>query len=146
MLDDCLDGGKTGTARKQDDRLLAVFAQEERAVWPLKPEDLALLHGRFPGAEDVIREQPARQVPDMQLKLAGEMRRIGHRVTATLAVLEDDLDVLPGVEVERLCRRQLQGEQRDVRRRPPHLGHARGQFADLDIAGEPDLPGFDNEI
>src|SRR5262245_47327707 len=84
VLDDRLDRPEPSAARKKDDRLLALLAQEERPERPLEAQDLALLQR----AEDAVREQPARRVPDVQLDVRDALRRRRRRdrVAPALAV------------------------------------------------------------
>ena len=63
VLDDALDRREAGAAGDEDDRLVAVFAQEERAERTFEAQDVALLHL----AEHVVGERAVGHVAHVQL-------------------------------------------------------------------------------
>src|SRR6185369_853838 len=133
VLDDRLDRRESGSRGEQDDRLLAVLAQEEAAERPFDAQDLLLLHR----AEDVVGELAAGQVADVQLELRlvdDGMRRVGHRVAAPGTVAQDELDVLAGAVLEQVVGGQLQANDRDVGRGPVDRDDAAGQLPDRELA------------
>jgi hypothetical protein len=110
MLDQRLDRRKAGAAGDQDHGLGRFLAQEETAVGALQTQDVLFLHG----TEYVSGEFAAGNQPHMQLQKAVVMRRVGDGKGAPLAVLEHELDVLAGKELQALVGRQLQAEDDDI--------------------------------
>ena len=129
VLDDRLDRREAGARGDEDDRLVRVLAQEEGAERPLEAQDVALLHL----AEHVVGELPAGDVAHVQLDQLVVVRRIGHREAAPRAVLEQELDVLAGEELQALVGRQLQVQHHHVVGEPLQLLHAAGQRLHLDV-------------
>ena len=142
VLDDCLDRGESGAAGEQHHGLVAVLAQEEGAVRPLEAQDVARLH-LF---EHLVGEQSARQVAHVDLQQAVVMRRSGHGIAAPLAVLEQELDILPGQVVQALVCRELEGNHRHVRCGLFDGLHAAGQNLDLLVLDRADLAAFDDDV
>ena len=122
------DRRKTGAPRQQDHRLVG-FAQMEAAVRAIEAQDVAYLHG----AEYLIGEQAARQVAHMQLQRCRIMRRVGDGEATALAVLEQNVDVLPGMELEHFSRGQTQGDDCDIAGRLFQCFDTTGQGLDRDI-------------
>ena len=109
-----LDRREAGAAGEQDDRPRIVLAQEERAHRPFDAQDVALLDGLRPDAEQVVREDAAGHVADVELQLLVGMRRRGDRVLAARAVAQDEVEVLAREVLQPLGRRQLQRDDRHV--------------------------------
>jgi hypothetical protein len=93
VLDHALHRREAGRAGDEDDRLVGILAQEERAERALEAHDVADLHV----GEHVGGEPAARDVADLQLDAVGLVRRRGEGEAAMVAVGQDDVDVLPGV-------------------------------------------------
>lgn len=98
VFDHGFDWGKAGAAGQQDDWFFRIFAQEKAAVWAVEAQDVALLHG----AEHLISKESAGNVADMQFNQCIVMRGIGQRETTLLAILEQDVNVLAGEELQAL--------------------------------------------
>jgi hypothetical protein len=90
--------------------------------------------------------KPARYVADMQLQQRVVMRRVGQRETALLAVLEQNIDVLPGEELQALVGRQSQMHVDHIRCQTLHFLDARRQGFDRNIGRSADLLAFQLEI
>ena len=115
-----LDRRKPGARCQQHERLVAVVAQEEAAIRPLQPQDVARLHA----AKHGVGEFSARHMPDMQLQRRRArhlgLRRIGYRVAAPRAVAQHDFDILAGAVSKIVIGRQLQLQQHHVVRHFVH--------------------------
>ena len=142
VLDDRLDRREAGAAGDEDDRLVGVLAQVERAERAFEAQDLAPLVRR----EQRIGEEPARRVPDVQLEQLVGVRRRREREAAPVAVLQQEVDVLAGEVLQPLVRRQLELDDRDVGRRLVDRLDAARQPLDLDVARAADLAHLDDEI
>ncbi len=142
LFDDRLDRCKAGTGGNQHHRLGRFIAQEEGAVWSFEAQDVALLHR----IEYMIGEQAAGCVTDMQRDLFVEMRRVGHAVTAALAVLEQEFDVLTGTILQTFAGWQLQRQQHDVVGQALEFCDAGWQFLDREIADAGHFAHFDVQI
>src|SRR6185503_2816648 len=99
VLDERLDRREARAARDEDERLVAVFAQVERAQRPLEADDRALLHL----LEDEAREGATGGFADVQLQELVVVRRVREREAAPLAVLHEDVEVLAGEELQALA-------------------------------------------
>ena len=137
-----LDRRETGAAGDEDDRLVRFLAQEERAERPFEAQDLAALVL----VEELVREMPAGHVPDVQLEQRVVVRRRGERKAAAAAVLQQEVDVLAGEILQALVRRQLDLDDRDVRRRLVDRLDAARKLPDLDVAGAANLLHLEHEI
>ena len=93
-----------------------------------------------------IGEQAAGDVADVQLQEFVVVRRIGERKAAPLAVLEQDVDVLPGKELQALVGRQLQMQYHHVMGDFFHFLHAAGHGFDRDITRGPHFPALDHHV
>ena len=82
----------------------------------------------------------------MQLQEGVVVRRIGQREAALLAVLEQDVDVLPGEELQALAGRQLEVDRHDVGCQALKLLDARGHGLDRNVGGRTDLLRFERQI
>src|SRR5574343_740455 len=142
MLDDGLDRCEAGAAGEQDHRLGRILAQVEAAVWAVETQDVTHLHGR----EHLVGELAARYVADMQLQQRIVVRRIGQRETALLAVLEQDVDILAGEELQAFAGRQAQVQLDDVRRQAFQFFDARGQGFDRDLRARGDLLALNDQV
>ena len=131
MLEHALDRRKSGPARNEDHRLVRLLAQVERAVRPLDAQDLL----RRKIAKQMLGERAARHVPDVQLEGPIVMGRGREREAATRPVLHQDVDVLSRKELQPLARRQLQRNDRDIRRREVDALDAHRHPPDLDVVG-----------
>ena len=72
---------------------------------------------------------------DVQLQKSVGLGRIGQRETALFAILEQDVDVLAGHELQAFIGRQAKVHLDDVRRQFLQLLDARGQRLDWNVAG-----------
>ncbi len=88
----------------------------------------------------------ARHVPDVQLEQRVVVRRRRERKAATAAVLQQEVDVLPGEKLQPLVRRQLEADDRHVRRGLVDRLDAARQLPDPDVAGPPDFANFDDQV
>ena len=71
---------------------------------------------------------------DVQIKawcLGLRVRRVGHRVTAAVAVTQQKLHILTGVVLKNFAGRQLQAQCHDVVRQALQAGHAHRHFFNL---------------
>src|SRR5688572_10358620 len=130
MLEDRLDRRESRAGGNQHDGLRRILAQEERAERCLEAQDVALLH--FP--ENMVGELPAGDMPHVQLDELVIVRRIAHGEAAPRAVLEEELEVLAGEELEPLRGRQLQVNHHDVVGNALHALNAAGQYLYLDVS------------
>ena len=80
--------------------------------------------------EHVVGERAAGHVAHVDLQELVVVRRVRHREAAPRAVLQEELDVLPGKELQALVRRQLEVHDHHVVGDALELVHAAGQ--DLD--------------
>ena len=142
VLGDALDRGEAGTAGYQDHRFVRILAHEECAQGTFKTQDVFFLHL----AEDRLGECAICHVAHVQFDIFVVMRRISHRIGAALAVLHEDVDVLPGEKLDAFVCRQLQLQDDDVGRDPAHFLHPAGQFADVELADAADLARFDDQV
>ena len=92
VLDHRLDRREARTARDEDDRLVGFLAQEERAERALEAQDLA----SFELVEQLVREEAAGHVTDVQLEQRVVVRRRRERKAAAAVVLQQEVDVLAG--------------------------------------------------
>ena len=88
---------EAGRARDEDHRLVAVLAQEERTERALELDHLAHLHA----VEHVGREASSGNEPDLQFDFAARVGGGREREAALFAVVEQDVDVLPGAKAQR---------------------------------------------
>ncbi len=95
VLDHRLDRREAGAAGDEDDRLVGVLAQVERAERPFEAQDLAALVL----VEQLVGEEAARHVADVQLEQRVVVRRRRQRKAAPLAVLQQEVDVLAGEDI-----------------------------------------------
>ena len=92
VLDHGLDRCETGATGDKNDRLVRFLAQEERAERTFEAQDLAPLEL----GEQLVGEKAARHVPDVQVEKRVVLGRGRDRKAAPAAVLEQEVDVLPG--------------------------------------------------
>ena len=137
-----LDRREAGAAGHEDDRLVAVLAQEEAAVRAFEAQDGFFLHA----VEHVVGEQAAGNVADVQLQEFVVVRRVGEREAAPLAVLEQDVDVLPGEELQAFVGRQLQMQYHHVVGDFFHFLHAAGHGFDRDVARSAHFLALDHHV
>ncbi len=142
MLDDRLDRREAGAASDQKHRLWRVFTQKEAAQWASQAQQVALTHA----AEDVFGEPATCHAADMQLQDAVVVRRIGEREGSPLAVLEQDVHVLAGEELQPLAARQAQLDDHHIWSGKEQPVYARRQRADGYVGERVDLPAFDAEV
>ncbi|MCY1365231.1 hypothetical protein D9M69_520700 [compost metagenome] len=145
MLDDGLDGGEAGARGQQDQRQLAVFAQEEAAVRALDAQDVLFLHG----AEHVVGELAPGHVAQVEFEpgLRGlGVGRVGHGIAAALAVAQQEFHVLAGVVLEGVAGGQLQAHHYHVGRNPFQRVHAHRHLLDGEGAGFGDLARFEHHV
>ena len=137
-----LIGAKPVSTGDQYQRLARVFAQEEAAMWPVDAHDVAFLHRR----KDVAGVEAARYMANVKLQKGVIVRGVGQRKCAPPAVLEQDLDVLPGEELQPFAGRQLEFDDHDVGSRPRHFLHASRQRFDWQIPRRANVTHLDRQI
>lgn len=142
VFDNRLDRRETSTAGDQDDRLDSVFAQIKSAVRAVDAQDVAALQG----AENLLSEQPPRDVANVQLQHGVVMRRIGQGKAAFFAVLEQNIDVLAGPELQPFAGRQAEVHFDDVRRQFFQLFDTRRQCLWRNVIDRAKLLAFDDQI
>ena len=142
VLDDRLDRREAGAARDEDHRLVGILAQVEGPERAFEAQDRALLHL----VEHEARERAARRLAHVQLEELVVVRRVGHREAAPLAVLQQDVDVLPGEELQPLAGRKLQVEDGDILGGPFNLFHARGHRADREVLRAGELAHLEDDV
>lgn len=96
VLDNRLDRRKTRAAGDQHNRLRRVFAQKKAAVRPVQADDVA----RFHGIKYLPGKLPARHLADVQMQTGIIMRRVSQRERAAPAILEQNIDILAGQELQ----------------------------------------------
>ena len=142
MFDDGLDWRKAGATSQHDDRFLRVFTQEKAAMRAVEAQDVAYFHAR----KHLVGEQSAGHVADVQLQQRVIMRGVGQRETSLLAILEQDVDVLTGEELQALGGGEFEIQGDDIRRQFFQPFNARGQGFDRNVTGHADLFAFDAQI
>lgn len=142
MLDDALEWRETGAAAHQDHRPGRVLAQEKTALRSADAQQCLDLHL----VEYMIGEFAAFDIAHVQFQKRAVVRRIGDGEAAGLAVLEQDVDILPGAERERLRLGQLQIQGHDIVRQPLHARDAAGQRDNRDVLQRADLARLDDQI
>ena len=142
LLNDGFDRRKTGTAGEQDDRLAGVVLQAEAAVRAVKAQDVAHLHR----GEYLFGEEAAGHVPDVQLQQVVLVGRVGQREAALAAILEQDVDVLAGQELQVFGGRQAQVHVDHIGRQLLHPLDAGGQGLDRDVVRRAQLLAFDDQV
>jgi hypothetical protein len=142
VLDDRLDRSEAGAAGDEDDRLVRFLAQEERAERTFEAKDLAT--SVF--VEELVGEVPAGDVANVQLEQRVVVRWRRKGKAAAAAVLQQEIDVLPGQILEPLVRRQLDLDDRHIRRGLVDRFDAAGKLPDLDVAGAANFPDLEHEI
>ena len=142
MLDDAFDRREAGTAGDEDDRLVRLLAQEERAERPFEAQDLAPLELR----EQLIGKPSAGKVADVQFEQRVVVRRIRKREAAAATVFQQEVDVLPGEELQPLVRGQLELDDRHIGGRLVDRFDAARQLANADVACLAHLPHLDHEV
>ena len=130
MFDQAFQGGETGAPGQQDHRLVRLFPQGEAAVGAVEPQDVPHLEGR----EDLVGEQAAGHVADVQLQKGIVVGGVGHGETAPLAILQQDVHILPGEELEAFAGRQAQVQFDDVGGQTLQFFDAGGEGLDRDVA------------
>src|SRR5450759_5325358 len=104
MFDDRFDGCKTSAAGDKDDGFFRIFAQKKGAEWSLETQDIAFLHD----FEHMMGKCAADDVTDVELQKLIVMRCIGQRKAARLLILEQNIDVLSGQELQAFIGGQLE--------------------------------------
>jgi hypothetical protein len=94
----------------------------------------------------VFGELATRYAADVQLQQAVVVRRIGERERPSLAVLEQDVDVLAGEKLQTLAARQSQFNDHHVRSRAQEPVYARRQGTDRYVGERADFPALDAEV
>ncbi|MPN32280.1 hypothetical protein SDC9_179758 [bioreactor metagenome] len=82
----------------------------------------------------------------MQLEQRIVMRGVRQREAALFAILEQDVDVLAGEELQALAGRQAQVQFDDIRGQFFKFFDARGQCLGRNLVGRGDLPAFDAQV
>ena len=108
----------------------------------VEAQDVAQLHGR----ENLVGEHAARHVADVQLEEGIVMRRVGQREAAPPAVLEQDVDILPGEELQAFGGGQAEVHFDDVRRQAFELLDPRRQGLDRDVGARGQLLAFERQV
>ena len=142
MFDDRFDRCKTGAAGDKQHRLGRLLAQEEAALRSLDTQQVTLLQR----AKDLSREIAPVDAPDVQLQARVVMWRIGQRKRAAAPVLEQDVDVLSGEEIEAFAGRQAEFDEHHVRRRQGQFVDASEQGAHGDVRRAACSRGLDNQV
>src|SRR5687768_1840119 len=94
----------------------------------------------------MLGERATAVVADMQLQQFVIMRRISQRVTSALAVLHENIDILPGEELQAFVGGKLQGNNHHVGRDPFQLLNTARQRFDFDILYCPDLAALNDKF
>ena len=142
MLDDRLDRCEAGAAGDEDDRLVRLFAQKKSAERTFEAQDVALLHG----FKNRLGKCAPGDVADMQFQKRIVVRRIGQRETARFLILEQNVDVLSGQELQAFIGGQLEREHHDIRRGPLHCLHTARQGLDGNILDRIHFAAFEGEV
>jgi hypothetical protein len=100
----------------------------------------------FMPLEDVSGELAARDQAHVQLQEAVVVGRVGNRKRATLAVLQQELDVLAGEKLQALVGRQLQFEHDHVVRHALDRLHPAGHDLDRDVASGADFAALQHQV
>src|SRR5205814_5405534 len=96
--------------------------------------------------EELAREGAARNVADVQLEERVALGRRGDRETAPASVFQQQIDVLAREILQPLVCRQLERNNRYVRRDLVDLFDSAREPADLDVAGAAHFAHFDGEL
>ena len=137
-----LDRREARATRKQNHRLGRFVAQEKTAIGTLKAQDVLFLHA----AEDMTSEFSVSDQANMELQEAVIMWRVGDGKRATLAVLQQELDVLPGEKLQALVGRQLEVQHDDVISHALDPLHAAGHDLDRNVLGCADFTAFQHQV
>jgi len=142
VFDDGLDRCEARTTSDQNHRLVGVLAQVKRSQRPFQAEDLAPLVLR----KQEVGEEPSRDMPDVEFEELVVVRRSRQRKAASLAVLEQEVDVLARQVLQPFGGRQLDAHDGDVGRRALDGFDAAGQPLDRDVARAAHFAHFDGEV
>src|SRR5258706_2696630 len=142
MLDDRLDRRESRAAGDKNEGLVRVLAQEESPERPFEAQDGALLHR----IEDELREGAPGRPAHMKLEKSIIVRGVGEREAAALALLEEDVDVFAGEELQALACRKLEIENRHVLRRLFDPLDAERHRANREIFCTAQLAHFENDV
>lgn len=146
IFDERLDRREPGAARQQYDGLVTIVPQEEGTQRPFEAQDVAHPHLCRRGREHLVRECAPRNVPNVELNLVCKMGSPRHRVTASLAIFENQFNVLASQVLKPLGRGQLQERNHDVRRNGLNARDTARKFADRDVTRTLDFARLDDEI
>ena len=142
LLDNGLDRRKAGAAREQDQWFLFRVLQVEATVRPLEAQDVT----HFGAGEQRFGECAARHMTNVQFQQTAGGRCIGQGKAALAAILEQDVDVLPGMEIQRFGSGQAQLQDEDVGGRFVQVFDAGGQGLDRQGIAGAQLGAFDGDI
>src|SRR5262249_4063655 len=101
VLDHRLDRREAGATCDQNDRFVRLLAQVERTERAFEAKNLATLEL----LEQLIGEEPSRNVPDVKLDQATVLGRRRHRKATAPPTLEQHVDKLTGQILQALVRR-----------------------------------------
>ena len=111
VLNDGLDGRKTGAARHEDDRLVRVFAQKKGSERSFEAKNGTVAHF----VEHVIGKVSVRNQAHMQFHKFIVMWGIGDGKAAPLAIFEQYIEVLARQELQALLCRKLERKDGNIR-------------------------------
>lgn len=111
-------------------------------MWPFHAQDLASLVLRVQG----IGEEAAGNVAHVQFQQRVGVRRRGQRKAAAMAVLQQEVDVLAGEELQPLVGGQLQRDDGHIGGRLVDRFDPTGQALDRNVAGTAHLAHFDRQV
>src|SRR5205814_3559990 len=130
VFDHGFDRREAGAAGEKYDRLVRFLAQEKRAERALEAQDFPALELH----EQLIGEKTARHVPDVEVEQRIVFRRRGDGKAAPAAVLEQEIQVLPGQVLKALVGGKLERYDGDVLRDLDDLFDSTWELADLYVA------------
>ena len=142
VFHDCLDRGEAGAAGDEDDWLVRVFAQKKSAERASEAQDVALFHD----LKYMMGKCAARDVADVQFEKLIVVRCIGQRETTRLLILEQNVDVLSGQELQTLIGGQLEREHHYIRRGLFHFLHAAWHGFHWNVFERIHFAAFDGEV
>src|SRR5271170_8080312 len=93
------------------------------------------------GGEDAVRN-----AANMKHRTVALVRRIGHREIAALAAIQDEAEVLSGLEFYPDARRKAEMDQHDVIGKAPQAEHSRNDDLARERIGLVDRTRCDNEV
>lgn len=129
ILDNALDRRKPCPCGEEEQGARRIPAQREIAQRRLDAQDVFFLHT----AEDVAGKFSALDPADVQFDEPGRVRRIGNGKTALAAITQEDVEILPGNELQTFGSGQLEVKTHHVMRQQFHLFHPARQSLHHDL-------------